>query len=269
MRRTGRAFFAEKLNLNLMTAKELRAAATMALSGRDFRFTVQSVALAAWPSNLLLVARRRHRNPADEVRIVARNRIVPAGRREMRRRSHRCARSCRWGADLPASSAAPRQAQTSRHAFRRISRAIAARSRASQCSKISSIIADLEWFTGRCSSPHPAATWATAVSHFRTGSTFGSAARSAESAKLPLRFAATTNVEAVIGHFKDDHRMHRNHNAAVGGFVNFYGGDGNDFLSGSADPNERGPVATSMHSRTKRAMDRSPARSTILWWMPS
>ena len=50
-------------------------------------------------------------------------------------------------------------------------------------------------------------------------------------------------LEAVIGHLKDDHRMRRNHNAAVGSFVNFYGGDSNAFLSGNADPNERGPVA--------------------------
>ena len=120
MRRTGRAFFAEESNLNLMTAKELRAAATMALNGRDFHFTVQSVALAAWPSNLLLVVRRRHRNAADEVRIVARNRIVPVRAAGKCVGVHIDAQDLAAGAlhTCPPVQARPAGAQISTHAAR-------------------------------------------------------------------------------------------------------------------------------------------------------
>jgi ubiquinone/menaquinone biosynthesis C-methylase UbiE len=60
MRRTGRSFFAEEANLNLMTARELgRAAAGIA----GFSGTVSTVHLAGWPSNLLLTM-RRDRAPA-------------------------------------------------------------------------------------------------------------------------------------------------------------------------------------------------------------
>jgi ubiquinone/menaquinone biosynthesis C-methylase UbiE len=55
MRRTGRAFFAEEHNLNLMTASALSAAAS---ASRGFRHEVSSVALGGWPSNLLLNMRR-------------------------------------------------------------------------------------------------------------------------------------------------------------------------------------------------------------------
>ena len=56
MRRSGRGFFAEEANLNLMTARELvRAAAGI----DDYEFEVSSVFLAGWPSNLLLTMRRR------------------------------------------------------------------------------------------------------------------------------------------------------------------------------------------------------------------
>jgi hypothetical protein len=58
MRRTRRAFFADEANLNLMTRTELREAAAAALNARGFRFSVQTISLAAWPSNLLLVGRR-------------------------------------------------------------------------------------------------------------------------------------------------------------------------------------------------------------------
>ena len=55
MRRTGRGFFAEEANLNLMTARELgRAAAGVA----GFSAAVSTVHLAGWPSNLLLTMRR-------------------------------------------------------------------------------------------------------------------------------------------------------------------------------------------------------------------
>lgn len=55
MRVTGRAFFAEETNLNLMSARELRAAAAR-IAG--FEAEVTTVALAGWPSNLLLSMRR-------------------------------------------------------------------------------------------------------------------------------------------------------------------------------------------------------------------
>jgi len=55
MRATGRDFFAEENNLNLMTADELARAAACA-DGFDYR--VSSVSLAGWPSNLLLSMRR-------------------------------------------------------------------------------------------------------------------------------------------------------------------------------------------------------------------
>jgi len=55
MRRTGRGFFAEEANLNLMTGPELsRAAAATA----GFEHRVSTVPLAGWPSNLLLTMRR-------------------------------------------------------------------------------------------------------------------------------------------------------------------------------------------------------------------
>jgi hypothetical protein len=63
MRRTGRAFFAEEGNLNLMTAPELRRAA----AGSDrFEHRVSCVSLGGWPSNLLLSMRRTggHLRPA-------------------------------------------------------------------------------------------------------------------------------------------------------------------------------------------------------------
>ena len=55
MRRTGRSFFAQEANLNLMTARELGLAAA-GVAG--FSATVSTVNLAGWPSNLLLTMRR-------------------------------------------------------------------------------------------------------------------------------------------------------------------------------------------------------------------
>jgi ubiquinone/menaquinone biosynthesis C-methylase UbiE len=55
MRRTGREFFAEERNLNLMTAATLSGVAS---ANRDFTYKVSSVSLAGWPSNLLLNMRR-------------------------------------------------------------------------------------------------------------------------------------------------------------------------------------------------------------------
>jgi len=55
MRHTGRGFFAEERNLNLMTARALSRAAS---ANHGFRHEVTSVALGGWPSNLLLNMRR-------------------------------------------------------------------------------------------------------------------------------------------------------------------------------------------------------------------
>lgn len=55
MRRTGRGFFAEEGNLNLMTGRELSRAAAPTVG---FKHEVSQVWLAGWPSNLLLVMRR-------------------------------------------------------------------------------------------------------------------------------------------------------------------------------------------------------------------
>jgi hypothetical protein len=55
MRRTGRGFFADERNLNLMTSGALSCAAA---SIHDFTHNVSSVALGGWPSNLLLNMRR-------------------------------------------------------------------------------------------------------------------------------------------------------------------------------------------------------------------
>jgi methyltransferase family protein len=56
MRRTGYGFFADEANLNLMTAGELGGAAA---SANGFSSRVSSVTLFGWPSNLLLLMRRR------------------------------------------------------------------------------------------------------------------------------------------------------------------------------------------------------------------
>jgi SAM-dependent methyltransferase len=55
MRRAGQEFFAQEANLNLLTARELRAIATQI---EYFSFKVAFVSLAGWPSNLLLIGRR-------------------------------------------------------------------------------------------------------------------------------------------------------------------------------------------------------------------
>lgn len=55
MRRTGRGFFAEERNLNLMTGTELSRAAS---ASDGFAHEVKSVLLIGWPSNLLLNMRR-------------------------------------------------------------------------------------------------------------------------------------------------------------------------------------------------------------------
>jgi hypothetical protein len=58
MKMTGRSFFAEEANLNLLTGTELRAIADRA---KCFSFSLSSVMLCGWPSNLLLTGRRQGR----------------------------------------------------------------------------------------------------------------------------------------------------------------------------------------------------------------
>jgi len=55
MRASGRGFFAEEANLNLLTARELH---NIAIRIKEFVFEIGSVSLAGWPSNLLLIGRR-------------------------------------------------------------------------------------------------------------------------------------------------------------------------------------------------------------------
>jgi ubiquinone/menaquinone biosynthesis C-methylase UbiE len=57
MRGTGRGFFADEANLNLMTGKEVAAAAA---SVAGFEHDLSYVSLGGWPSNILLVMQRRH-----------------------------------------------------------------------------------------------------------------------------------------------------------------------------------------------------------------
>ena len=55
LRKTGRAFFADEQNLNLMTRGDLACSASEAgIAGAN----VGSVSLLGWPSNLLLRARK-------------------------------------------------------------------------------------------------------------------------------------------------------------------------------------------------------------------
>ncbi len=59
MRGTGRAFFAEEANLNLLSSTKLHRLADSALDGRKFSFKVETIALAGWPSNVLLTVHRK------------------------------------------------------------------------------------------------------------------------------------------------------------------------------------------------------------------
>lgn len=56
LRAMGMRFFASEENLNLLTSRECRC---IAAALPDFDVTISSVALGGWPSNLLIVARRR------------------------------------------------------------------------------------------------------------------------------------------------------------------------------------------------------------------
>jgi ubiquinone/menaquinone biosynthesis C-methylase UbiE len=59
MRRIGRAFFAEEANLNLLGSTELRRLTDATLDGSAFSYKVETIALAGWPSNLLLTVHRK------------------------------------------------------------------------------------------------------------------------------------------------------------------------------------------------------------------
>ena len=59
MRRTGRSFFAEEDNLNLMTGRELKHAAIGGMAKYGFSGRVKSEKLVCWPSNLLLIGTKR------------------------------------------------------------------------------------------------------------------------------------------------------------------------------------------------------------------
>ncbi len=58
MRATGMEFFAEESNLNLVTSNELLRA-TVVAKLFEFEFTVETVKIASWPSNLLLIGKRK------------------------------------------------------------------------------------------------------------------------------------------------------------------------------------------------------------------
>jgi hypothetical protein len=58
MRVSGRSFFADENNLNLLGAADLARVADRALPADRFVFEVGAVTLGGWPSNLLLKARR-------------------------------------------------------------------------------------------------------------------------------------------------------------------------------------------------------------------
>ena len=61
MRHSGRDFFASENNLNLMSAAELRRAASLT---KGFQYKISFVYLGGWPSNLLLNMRRLRPSPA-------------------------------------------------------------------------------------------------------------------------------------------------------------------------------------------------------------
>jgi len=58
MRATGRAFFAEESNLNLMTAADLLRLGQQAC-GESYVVSLETEALLGWPANLLLIGKRR------------------------------------------------------------------------------------------------------------------------------------------------------------------------------------------------------------------
>ena len=61
LRKTGREFFAEESNLNLLTLSQLRSAALLADCGNQFDVKVTAMNLAFWPANLILMGTRVRR----------------------------------------------------------------------------------------------------------------------------------------------------------------------------------------------------------------
>ena len=60
MRKTGREFFAEEANLNLMSRNDLLRAASAAIDFVTWAYRVEVMSLVGWPSNLLLIATAMH-----------------------------------------------------------------------------------------------------------------------------------------------------------------------------------------------------------------
>jgi Methyltransferase domain len=60
MRKTGREFFAEEANLNLMSRNDLRSAAAAAIDPVAWAYRIEVMSLVGWPSNLLLIATSLH-----------------------------------------------------------------------------------------------------------------------------------------------------------------------------------------------------------------
>jgi hypothetical protein len=56
MRKTGREFFADEANLNLMSRNDLHRAAAAAIDPGAWNHRIEVMSLVGWPSNLLLVA---------------------------------------------------------------------------------------------------------------------------------------------------------------------------------------------------------------------
>jgi SAM-dependent methyltransferase len=66
MRQSGLDFFAEESNLNLLTKADLQRIARYV---KCFTFKISSVSLGGWPSNLLLVGRRRETHELELCKI--------------------------------------------------------------------------------------------------------------------------------------------------------------------------------------------------------
>jgi hypothetical protein len=60
MRKTGREFFAEEANLNLMSRNDLSRGAAAAIDPVAWNYWVEVMSLVGWPSNLLLIATSLH-----------------------------------------------------------------------------------------------------------------------------------------------------------------------------------------------------------------
>jgi len=68
VQRIGLGFFAEEAHLNLLSRRDLR---NLVGEQEAYAFSVTSVALLGWPSNLLLVGRRVENGPNVRRRVSA------------------------------------------------------------------------------------------------------------------------------------------------------------------------------------------------------